>query len=283
MAYNARISFLSFGIVAAFTTLALTACDNGTGGGGGSTGASTGTPASSSGTPATGTASGTSSGSTTGAITCPGGDCAFGNGGYAFSYADSQNPAPQPDGTSMATLATDDTLCISGNVMALPSMPTQADYSNDWGCGIGINLDQSADGGTPAPYTLTGTGVTVGINATPSCPSLDNIRVVLTDGAAMTQYCAPITPGVEIPWADFNTTCWMPSTGTPLAGPPSSVALKVQFVTTATACTFTNFCLTQNLALTYAHAPRRASLQSEARLAWLGSSARPQLACELRT
>jgi hypothetical protein len=161
-------------------------------------------------------------------------------GGYAFGYSDSDPPAGK--GTSTATLAADGSLCISGQVMALPANPTPADYSNDWGCGIGVNLDQAMGMMTAKnPFTLTGTGVTVNVNGVPSCTIA---RVVIDQNGATPAYCAPLTPGVEIPWSKFNTACWDGS-GTALTGPPSSQALKVQFVTSMTACPFTNFCLTQ--------------------------------------
>jgi hypothetical protein len=169
----------------------------------------------------------------------------IGMGGYAFGYSDSENMMPQLPGTSTATLAADFSLCISGNVMALPAMPTPADYSNDWGCGIGVNLNQAMatmmGQMTPKmPYTLTGTGVTVTVSNLPSCTTA---RVVLDQNGATPAYCAPLTSGVEIPWSAFNTACWDGS-GTSLSGPPSSQAIKVQFVTGMTACTFTDFCIT---------------------------------------
>ena len=80
---------------------------------------------------------------------CPTNYCTVGMGGYAFSYSDSQNVSPQSTGTSTAVLAADGSLCISGNVMALPANPMPADYTNDWGCGIGVNLNQAM--GTMAP------------------------------------------------------------------------------------------------------------------------------------
>jgi hypothetical protein len=163
-------------------------------------------------------------------------------GGYAFGYSDSQNMAPQMPGTSMATLATDGSLCISGNVMALPPNPTMADYSNDWGCGIGVNLNQMMGVMTAKnAFTLTGTGVTVNVSGLPSCTAA---RVVLDQNGATPAYCAALTPGKEIPWSAFNTECWN-GMGTALSGPPTSQALKVQFVTSTTACPFTNFCITE--------------------------------------
>jgi len=172
---------------------------------------------------------------------CAGGDCTFGNGGYAFAYADSTAPGT---GTSVATLATDGSLCISGNVMALPPNTTPAEYTADWGCGIGVNLNQVGDAG-PTGYLLTGAGVTVNVSGTPACLSAADIRVVIDQNGALPAYCATLTPGVEIPWSAFNTECWMPASGVALTAAPTSVALKVQFVTTSTECVYNDFCITQ--------------------------------------
>ena len=89
-------------------------------------------------------------------------------------------------------------------------------------------------------YTMTGTGVTVNVSGLPACTQA---RVVL-DQSGSNEVCAALTPGVEIPWSAFNTTCW-DNTGTALSGPPSSQSIKIQFVTSPTECQFTNFCLTQ--------------------------------------
>jgi hypothetical protein len=178
------------------------------------------------------------------ALVCASNYCMFGMGGYAFGYSDSTNMVPPHAmmGTSMATLATDGSLCMSGNVMALPPTPTMQQYSDFWGCGIGVNLNQMMGMNTPKnTYTLTGTGVTVNVSGLPTCTQA---RVVLDQMGATPEYCAPLTPGVEIPWASFNTACWN-GTGMALTGPPTSQAIKVQFVTSSTPCTFTNFCLTQ--------------------------------------
>jgi hypothetical protein len=163
------------------------------------------------------------------------GYCNLGMGGYAFAYADSQNKPPQTMGTSTATLGTTGA-CISGSVGVVAAM----NYADDWGCGIGINLNQMMGAMTPVnAYTLTGTGVTVSTSPVPSCTTA---RVIL-DSNGTTTYCAPLTPGVEIPWSSFNTTCWN-NMGTFLSGPPTSQAIKVQFVTNTTAaCPYTNFCI----------------------------------------
>jgi hypothetical protein len=227
---------------------ALSACDSGsggnTGGAGGSSSAgnpttASGNPTTASGNPTTASGSPTTSSGGPG-LSCPSNYCAFGDGGYVFGYADSQNMAPQKAGTSTATLAADGSLCISGNVMEATGTPP--DFSDYWGCGIGINLNQTMGTMTAKnTYTLTGTGVTVGVNAVPTCTA---VRVVLDQNGATPAYCADLTPGVEIPWSKFNTACWDGS-GTALSGPPTSQAIKVQFVSNnMAACPFTNFCIT---------------------------------------
>jgi hypothetical protein len=169
-------------------------------------------------------------------VSCTNAYCNLGDGGYAFGYSDSQNKPPQSAGTSTATLSSTG-LCISGNVMEVVA----SDYTDDWGCGIGFNLNQTMGTNTPVnAYALTGTGVTVSSSAVPACTSA---RVVL-DQNGTTTYCAALTPGVAIPWSSFNTACW-DNSGTFLTGPPTSQALKVQFVSSPShACPFTNFCIT---------------------------------------
>ncbi len=145
--------------------------------------------------------------------------------------------APQSPGPSTATLLTTGALCISGNVGQI----VNSDYTDDWGCGLGLNLNQAQGVSTPKNgYLMTGSGVTVDTSAIPSCTTA---RLIIDQEG--TAYCAPFTPGVLIPWATFNTECWT-NAGTYLSGPPTSQALKVQFVASATgACPFTDFCITQ--------------------------------------
>ena len=138
-------------------------------------------------TSAAATSSSTSS-SSGGPLSCPMQYCNLGDGGYAFAYSDSQNVAPQNPGPSTATLGTTG-LCISGSVGQITNM----DYTDDWGCGIGINLNQAMGTNTPKnTYVPTGTGVTVDTSAVPSCTTA---RVILDQNG--TGYCAPLTPGVE--------------------------------------------------------------------------------------
>jgi hypothetical protein len=171
---------------------------------------------------------------------CPNDYCTFGEGGYAFALADSKNTPPDVPGQSTAVLAADGSLCIDGHLMQLPQAPTAADYQNDWGCGLGINLNQSMTGNSTGTFMLTGTGITVNTTAIPPCTSA---RVWLAASTVDPGFCAPLTPGVEIPWSDFNTACWDGS-GTTLSGPPTIQGIRILFVTGFTACDFTNFCLT---------------------------------------
>jgi hypothetical protein len=173
-------------------------------------------------------------------ISCPMNYCSLGMGGYDFSYADGDPPATTPTGMSHATL-TPGELCITGNVMALPPNPTPTDYANDWGCGIGLNLDQAPGSMASNAYALSGSGVLVETTGVPVCTTA---RVLLSVGGV--DYCAPLTDGALIPWSEFKTECWT-NTGTPLSGAPSVSQLKVELVTSATACSFSNFCLTNIL------------------------------------
>jgi hypothetical protein len=166
--------------------------------------------------------------------------CAAGMGGYAFTEADSQQMPTPPFATSTATLHQDDTLCIDGEVEQLPVV--QEALPMDWGCGLGVNLNQAMGMTSPAlPYAFTGTGITVSTNGLPCCAEYP--RVLVEDNG--TEYCAALTDGAEIPWAMFNTACWAPQLGMPLMGPPTSPSVRVRLTpTTAHACPFKNFCIT---------------------------------------
>jgi hypothetical protein len=172
---------------------------------------------------------------------CPMGYCSIGMGGYAFTDADSQQAQAPASATSTATWHQNDMLCIDGEVEQLPPYPTM-DSSKNWGCGLGVNLDQALGPMTPAlPYTFSGTGITVSTNGVPCC--VHNSRVLVEDNGM--EYCAALTDGVEIPWAMFNTACWAPNTGMALTGPPTSPSIRVRLTpSNAPACPFTNFCIT---------------------------------------
>jgi hypothetical protein len=174
---------------------------------------------------------------------CPMGYCSFGMGGYAFAEADSQQIPPSNWAMSTATLHGDGQLCIDGDVEMLPSTTETGNFwSQMWGCGLGVNLNQGMGMTSPAlPYAFTGTGITVSTNGLPCCA--EYARVLVEDNG--TEYCAALTDGVEIPWAMFNTACWAPQLGMPLMGPPTSPSVRVRLTPThAQACPFSNFCIT---------------------------------------
>jgi hypothetical protein len=228
---SSTTGFTTSGSTASSTVASSTAATTGA-----SSTAATTTAASS--TSSTTTSSSSSAG---GPVSCTMSYCNIGLGGYGFAYSDSQNVAPAKPGPSTATLATGTALCISGSVGQITGSPL--DYTDDWGCGLGLNLDQAMGMNTPEHgYAFTGTGITVSTSAVPACTTA---RVIVDQNGASPDYCAPLTPGVEIPWASFNTACW-DGTGTSLSGPPTSQSLKVQFVASATAaCAYTDFCLNQ--------------------------------------
>jgi hypothetical protein len=240
------ISFVCLGVAVA-ASAALAGCDSGGGANGGAptthttTSTASGNPTSGPG-PTTGSSMTTTSGGGTG-ITCPANYCMVGGdmGGYGFTYADGDMPAT-PTGMSHATLAMNQLCIATGHVMQLPAMPTQADYMNDWGLGIGVNLNQPMGVNmTPGTFTPGGAGITVMTSGVPSC--VTTARVVIDNNGV--DYCANYTDGMGmIPWSSFNTTCW-DNKGMSLSGPPTAKQLKLQFVAvSAQACDFTNFCLT---------------------------------------
>jgi hypothetical protein len=159
-----------------------------------------------------------------------------GCGGYAYAYSDSMGtPPPATPGSSSATLGMTG-VCITGTVGSVGNPPQ---YSVNWGCGVGFNIDQAMGANPPAnAVALPGSGITVTTSAVPACTTA---RVILDNGG--TDYCAPLTSGTMIPWSTFNTKCW-DGTGTAMSGAPTSAKVRVQFVTAMTACQFSNFCIT---------------------------------------
>jgi hypothetical protein len=134
-------------------------------------------------------------------------------------------------------------LCASGTVGQVKMLDGgMYDYADDWGCGVGTNLNQAPGTNTPnRVLTPSGTGVTLYTTPVPSCTTAHvNVHT------AGSLYCAVLTPGVPILWTQFNTQCWSPSTGQFLSGLPSTNDIEVQFnASTTESCPFTDFCITQ--------------------------------------
>jgi hypothetical protein len=163
--------------------------------------------------------------------------CSVGDGGYAYTFTDSNS-----GGTSTATLSiSSGSFCMSGNVEQIQLLDSGLyDYADDWGCGMGVNLNQVPGNNSPARVlTPSGAGITVSTTTVPQCTQA---RVQVNNGGSI--YCAALTPGIPILWTEFNTACWDGS-GAKLQGPPSTPYVNISFVTNTTAaCAFNDFCVT---------------------------------------
>ena len=83
---------------------------------------------------------------------------------------------------------------------------------------MGINVNQAMGASTSAQnYAAAGSvGITYALDAFEP-----NMRLIVGDST--TDYCVVLTSAAGmVPWTNFNSTCWMPSTGTSLSGPPAS-------------------------------------------------------------
>ena len=144
--------------------------------------------------------------------------------------------------TTMTNWSTSDSLCISGTIPALPAMPFQSDYDNNWGIQIGVNTSE------PPGVTLgkSPTLVTVTVAGTPST----GLRAILhVKGEPAGQaYCAELTSGQAIPLSKFNLECWNGDAAAPAkALDPSNIPnidkLGIQVSSTAAEIKVQSLCL----------------------------------------
>jgi hypothetical protein len=81
---------------------------------------------------------------------------------------------------------------------------------------MGFKLNQAAGAVAKATVTPTGTGLTVQYTNTLASPI---VRIQISAGE--TRWCAPLTsPTSTIPYAMFNTQCWVGGAGTAYAKQP---------------------------------------------------------------
>lgn len=104
--------------------------------------------------------------------------------------------------TTTTNWSTSDSLCMSGNIPALPATPLQSDYDNNWGIQIGVNTSE------PPGITLgkTYASITITLSGSP----LTGLRAELHvkgEPAGQT-YCADLTSGTAIDFSKFNQECW---------------------------------------------------------------------------
>jgi hypothetical protein len=106
--------------------------------------------------------------------------------------------------------STSDAYCVSGSIPALPLSPTTADYNDNWGIQIGVNVTEPPGGGLEQSFM----SLTIAVTGTPS--SGLRAQVHRRGDPDETSYCAVLTAGTPIAFTSFNTACWDGS-GTRLA------------------------------------------------------------------
>ena len=130
-------------------------------------------------------------------------------------------------------------LCVTGTIAALPAVPTQADYTNNWGLEIGVYANSdgvSAIGTAFASINVAVTGPVPGLRV--------NIHRKGDPGTLSYLYCALYT-GSAIPLTNFNTACWDNSgTAFTAADAPKIDRVILLVPSSGTAITVTNLCMT---------------------------------------
>jgi len=113
-----------------------------------------------------------------------------------------------------------------------------------WGVLVGVNLNEAdVAGATPNTYPVpsTSTGIYYQVSQRP----LQGLRIQTNDSAG-NNYCAVLTATSGlIPWTSFNTSCWSPTLGTYMIGPPTAsrnISFVVPAIVSGVAETF-NFCV----------------------------------------
>lgn len=141
--------------------------------------------------------------------------------------------------TTTTNWSSNNGLCMSGSIPALPASPVQQDYDDNWGIQIGVNSSEP-------PGTTIGlasaASVTFSVTGTPT----SGLRAMLhrKGDADDVTYCANMTSGVKISITAFNTKCW-DSSGTSLTVADLANLDKagVQVSSSSSAITVTNLCL----------------------------------------
>jgi hypothetical protein len=140
-----------------------------------------------------------------------------GYSGYAFAFQDSKTstcglPGGKACGTSTGCLAFGE-FCGSG-------MTGIKNGGITYGAGIGVSFAGMGEAGA-MPVTITGTGLTYAISATPSTGPMFGMEITINNGA----YCTKTTQlSGTIPWSSFTSHCTSatdagaPFTGTTLSG-----------------------------------------------------------------
>jgi len=131
-------------------------------------------------------------------------------------------------------------LCMSGKIPALPAIPADPDYADNWGVQLGVNAkDPNA--------AMGGSGwksITFSVTGSPST----GLRALVhkSGDPDATSYCAAMTPGTALPLTTFNSKCW-DGTGDFLteSDGPKVDKVSVQVSSTASEIAVSSLCLTK--------------------------------------
>ncbi len=168
-----------------------------------------------------------------------------GMGGYAYSYNDSMGTT---GGTSTGCVVST-ALCTSG----MTDISNGAATPNHFGAGIGFNLNQTQSTGcTSTPVNaFTVPAGSVGVSYSLSNLPPGGVRLEIGNGATSasgtatgTDYCATLTAASgTIPWAQFNSQCWVNTPGDFLSGPPTAPTHINFGLPSGAAASAFNFCV----------------------------------------
>jgi hypothetical protein len=144
--------------------------------------------------------------------------------------------------TTETRWSTRNSLCMSGSIPALPAMPVQADYDNNWGMEIGVNAKEPSDAVGPAMSGFT--TVTFTYSGIPR----SGVRAFIhrKGDPDATTYCVDsIKSDASISLTKFNTKCWGDPSSVFLTPPdlPSIDKIGLMVSSTASAITVSDFCL----------------------------------------
>lgn len=133
-------------------------------------------------------------------------------------------------------------LCVSGQIPALPPVPTASDYANNWGLQVGVNANELSIAAIGLPFST----ITLYVSGMPST----GLRAVLhrKGDPGSTTYWTRFFPGSAIAATDFSTN---PDLGPTLGGinltstDTSNIDwIAVQVTSGSTPITVTDLCLT---------------------------------------
>jgi hypothetical protein len=145
--------------------------------------------------------------------------------------------------TAATIWSSNNALCMTGSIPALPASPQQSDYDNNWGLQVGANTSEpsgTALGSSATSYktiTLTVTGAPLaGLRA-------EIHRLGDPEDAT---YCAKMTSNTAINLTSFSTECYGGSNDVKLttADIPKIDKISIQVSATSSAITVTDLCLT---------------------------------------